>query len=72
MSGSCPSLISEFALSCVCERAECFLLKILMCSEPNMGFQNSTGSPPFVTGTKVTKYCDFTCTDTEPETDEVL
>ena len=33
------------------------------------GFQNSTGPPPFVTGTKVTNtYCDFTCADTEPET----
>ena len=38
----------KFAVSCVCERAECFLLKILICSEPNMGFQNSTAPPPFV------------------------
>jgi len=45
----------RLALSFVGETCKSLSLRILICSEPMMGIQNSTGTPPFVTGTKVTE-----------------
>ena len=57
-------------------RLQVLLLAILICSEPNMGFQNSTCPPPFVIGIEVELLfgivVQFTCADTETESDGVV